>query len=557
MTTRPNTLIPPPEPFTTVNPTPATGGNGVWAETVDAWLSTVPGWAWLALAGSLFVLLMITRHRLDKAQRLTPRKAGAKLGGLFGAAVTFAALLWAGVLAGSAKNLAGWGSDTLGWNQGWEYLVPVTLDGVAIAFAVLTFAAVRANKPANRAFRVVAAATAVSALIGFSHEYDGSIKSTFAALYLAFLALGAMAILHELLDLFRSHTSTRVARVSPVFGLRWITYLPNTVCAWLAWQNHPPRPLPPNPSAEQVAWFGSVRHAVAHLDTVRRAKRVARYRVDRIAGGQPAAGWARILPWLRARELSAALAARREHSAAELDRQRQEVDRQIAAADARATEAHTAADLARQQAAADIAAATQTAVVHAARVAELDAALTAAREEIGRLRGEQHTARSEADRAAADAAHARQQLADAQAAHRDEMTAAVERLTRERDSAVGRLLTPPAHSDRAARSTHGQTAPRPSNTAPRAAGGQDRSPTSPPWNEQQQEAFRLRDGDPKAWTWPALAAHFGVGVNTVRRWFDNRKKHQVETVTPAVPTTPIPEPKQPATAGLNGIHVNH
>ncbi|MDG4792040.1 DUF2637 domain-containing protein [Micromonospora sp. WMMD1102] len=290
---------------------------GMWGQFAG-WLDSIPALVWLALAAVLFVALLVMRYRLNKARNAnpTPNKDGSNpLGGLFYASVAVSVILWAGVLIGSAKNLIGWGRDTLNWTGGWEYLVPATLDGVAIAFAVLMFAAVRGGRSANRAARVVWVATAVSATIGFSHEYDRTIASTFAAMYLAFLALGAMAILHELLDLFRSHTEKKTARISPVFGLRWVTYLPNTLCAWLAWQNHPPRPLPATPTDDQIVWYGSVRHAVAHLEMVRRAKRIARFKVNVQTGTLPAPWWSVVAPWARVQQLDNVLSARDEEMA--------------------------------------------------------------------------------------------------------------------------------------------------------------------------------------------------------------------------------------------------
>ncbi|NIL62678.1 DUF2637 domain-containing protein [Salinispora arenicola] len=290
--------------------TPATRG---WLDHVNTWLAdTVPPWVWLTTAGTLFAALLFLRWRLSKAHRATPPKTGnpaKKLGSLFHVAVGFAMLLWAGVLIGSGKNLIGWARDTLGWRNGWDWLVPFTLDGVAIAFAILMFAAVRAGRSASRAYRVVWTATIASAAIGFSHEYDGTTKTMFAAVYLGLLALGAMAILHELLDLFRSHTEKKAVRINPVFGLRWFTYTPNTVCAWLAWQNHPPRPLPAKPTDEQVVWYGSVRHAVTHLETVRRAKRIIRRTADLNRGRDTVHRWLLWIPPLR--ELATTLSAER------------------------------------------------------------------------------------------------------------------------------------------------------------------------------------------------------------------------------------------------------
>ncbi|TDC26884.1 hypothetical protein E1211_29755 [Micromonospora sp. 15K316] len=391
-------------------------------DTVGAALNQVPGWAWLALATALFAGLVVMRRLLDKAHRApAPKKTGEepktgnepkKLGKLFVAAVVFAGLLWTGVLVGSGRNLIGWGRDTLGWRNGWDWLVPATLDGVAIAFAVLMFVAVQVGRPTGRAYRVVWGATITSAAIGFSHEYDGTGASLAAAVYLGLLAVGAMAILHELLDLFRAHTAKKVARVNPVFGLRWFTYTPNTLCAWLAWQNHPPRPLRADASDEDVAWYGSVGHAVRHLGTVRRAKRIAAYRVDRYAGALPPVGWARVLLWLRVRQLGAALVHLRETSAAELDA-RDAAHAAELTGERQAAEAALAAE--RERHAVEVEAVRRE--LSAAR-AELDAALAqldTTRRELATTIGLFETASAELDEAVAGRRAAEQRAVEVEA----------------------------------------------------------------------------------------------------------------------------------------------
>lgn len=480
-------------------PAPATRTADAW-HLVAGWLDTVPGWAWLTLAALLFAGLLVLRIRLGKAYRTNPPKTGDNLGGLFVAAVVLAGGLWACILAASGKNLLGFARDTIHWTGGAEWLIIAGLDGTAVAFAMLMFAAVQAGRPANRAYRIVWSSTLMSMVIGFVHGY-GEAGSMAAAALLGYFALASMGVLHELLDLFRSTTTKRAPRLRPPFGLRWVTYFPNTVCAALAWENHPPRPLPPNATDEQVVWYGSVRHAVAHLNVVRRAKRIARYEVDRYAGQAPAAGWARVVPWLRVRELTAALADVREKAVAEL---------------ARVT-AQAAAD--RHQA--------------AATIADLRRELTAV---------------------TADATDVRRRLADEQAARQVD----ADRLARERQEAVSRVL---ANAQAAGRQASGRTARQAAGDRPqtdRQAAGRPGEPSSPPWSDRQVEAFKLRDADPKTWSWPALAAHFDVAQSTVRSWFDHRRKHQAaSTATPAVPTVQIASPTPPVVSGVNGTAHTH
>lgn len=572
---------PEPEPFITRSPA-APAGHG-WADTAAGWLNTIPGWVWLAAVTALFLGLLVMRSRLDRAYRVNPPKTGDNLGGLFTAAVLVAAVLWAGILAVSGKNLTGFARDTLDFTGGWEYSILAGLDGIAVAFAVVMFAAVRAGRSANRAYRIVWSATLMSAVIGAWHGYDGNTGSIAAAALLGYFALAAMAVLHELLDLFRSTTEKKAPRVRPAFGLRWVTYFPNTLCAALAWENHPPRPLAANATPDQVLWYGSVRHAVAHLDVVRRAKRVHRYAP---AGADPAAGWARVLPWLRVRQLDAALLALRvesvtelagvraqaaddlariqseldatrrqltemtalfETASTELDQAKQDQrvsDVRANACEQQAANARAALEEERRYTAGQAAAAKEAVAAGKERIGQLDVALGVAREEIGRLRADLAAMSATAERAAADAADARDLLAAREAAHRDELTATVDRLTRQREQVSSLPAAAPAR-------------PRPARPAAEqgARGGQPAAaPSSPPWNEQQTEAFELRDSNPQVWTWPALADRYGVATSTVRRWFDNRRKHQE---APVVPATPIPDPKPPAIAGANGTTLHH
>ncbi|MEV1013811.1 DUF2637 domain-containing protein [Micromonospora sp. NPDC049801] len=474
------TFIPDPgeSVYTTVPSTPAPETSG-WVDGVNLWLgNTFPAWVWplmwLTTAGLLFASLLVVLGRLRKAHRANPPGTGAstkKLGALFGVAVGFAMLLWAGVLIGSGKNLIGWARDTLEWRDGWDWLVPATLDGVAIAFAILMFAAVRAGRPANRAYRVVWTATIASAAIGFSHEYDGTTKTMLAAIYLGLLALGAMAILHELLDLFRSHTEKKAARVSPVFGLRWVTYTPNTVCAWLAWQNHPPRPLSAHPTDEQIVWYGSVRHAVAHLETVRRAKRIAQFRIDEQTRTTGAPVWLVKVPAVRKltatvtvqqaemAEMSARLdkvaadftaeKARAEAAVQRAEEQARNAARALAekaTAEGKATDALRQAEKARTDAAATVhrtesiadrrVTAAQAELAHtAARLDRMEQQWIAAKQEAAVLAGklteahtETHTARLTADRAEKTAAALRSALTEQSEKHTAELAETTSRL---------------------------------------------------------------------------------------------------------------------------------
>jgi hypothetical protein len=176
-----------------------------------------------------------------------------------------AVLFWAMVLAGSFRGLVAFGRNTLRWEDGWEYLVPGSLDGVSVTFALLAFRAVRKQKAPDRCYRVVWAAAIAAATVNFNYEYAASGHNLVAGAYLALLSLFGMFMFHEFLHQFEEGTGY-ITRGKPAFGLRWITWPTNTFCAAVAWHNHPP--------ARGTA--PSVRNAVANLERVRELKNAAR-----------------------------------------------------------------------------------------------------------------------------------------------------------------------------------------------------------------------------------------------------------------------------------------
>jgi hypothetical protein len=196
---------------------------------------------------------------------LVARSSRAKDTTLTVAAMVPAVLFWAMVLAGSFRGLVAFGRTTLRWEDGWEYLVPGSLDGVSVTFALLAFRAVRKQKAPDRCYRVVWAAAIAAATVNFNYEYAASGQNLVAGAYLALLSLFGMFMFHEFLHQFEEGTGY-IKRGKPAFGLRWITWPTNTLCAAVAWQNHPP--------ARGTA--PTVRNAVANLERVRELKYAAR-----------------------------------------------------------------------------------------------------------------------------------------------------------------------------------------------------------------------------------------------------------------------------------------
>lgn len=281
-------------------PTKASDGGTVThiLESVEHALAQVPTLVWI---GAILTLGAATVITLPVARRRA-REAGARVAGhtatqpgdraLFAAAMVPAALFLGAVLAGSFRGLTAFGRDELRWTDGWEYLVPGTLDGVALSFGFLAFRAIRKKQSPDRANRLVWAAAIASAVINYAHEARLTDGSWLAGAYLALMSVFGMLIFHEFLAQFEEGAEA-VHRKTPKFGLRWITWPTNTAAAWLAWHNHP---APEGTHATIAA-------AVSHLEQVRAAKRV------RYVANPGAPWWTPILPWARVRQLDAITAA--------------------------------------------------------------------------------------------------------------------------------------------------------------------------------------------------------------------------------------------------------
>lgn len=241
-------------------------------ETIVETAGRVPSGLWVLIAVTAVVVTWRAagrrmRHagrRTANPQLVAAGTSRAKDTALTVAAMIPAVLFWGMVLAGSFRGLVAFGRETLRWRDGWEYLVPGSLDGVSVTFALLAFRAVRKQKAPDRSYRVVWGAAIASALVNFNYEYTASGHNLVAGGYLALLSLFGMIMFHEFLNQFEEGTGY-IRREKPRFGLRWITWPTNTFCAAVAWHNHPP--------ARGTA--PTVRNAVANLERVREAKRAA------------------------------------------------------------------------------------------------------------------------------------------------------------------------------------------------------------------------------------------------------------------------------------------
>jgi len=292
--------------------TPVDGGwvDRAWAWTLQ-WIDSVPGWSWaLALAILTVVTVLLIPFLQNQSFKAGQRAAGkkgptaddVKDRRLLIAALVPASLFWIAVLVGSGRGLTGFGREDLHWTGGWELLVPFTLDGVAIAFALLAFRALRKGLNPDRSVRIAGIAMLASALINFVHEANAAQGSELGALYLAILSAMAMLIFDELLAQFEEGTEN-IKRKNPKFGLRWITWPTNTACAWVAWRNYPP--------ADDLK--ASIGNAVVHLAKVRRDKAA-----DRALRVDSPAWWMRFAPWVHVGALRVALETERTAAATSL-----------------------------------------------------------------------------------------------------------------------------------------------------------------------------------------------------------------------------------------------
>jgi hypothetical protein len=239
--------------------------------SIAGWIAAVPPGVWI---GAVIANLALTATTWSTARKRM-RRAGERLAdpdlvetgqqsrdtALTLASMVPAGLFWLMVLGGSLHGLVAFGRTTLGWHGGWEYLVPGTLDGVSVTFAMLAFRAVKRGKAPDRCYRVVWGAALASATINFAYEY-GKSGNVLAGGYVAMLSLFGMLMFDEFLNQFEQGVDT-VRRQNPKFGVRWLTWPTNTQLAAVAWRNHPP----PEGTA------GTVANAVANLECVRAAKR--------------------------------------------------------------------------------------------------------------------------------------------------------------------------------------------------------------------------------------------------------------------------------------------
>lgn len=156
---------------------------------------------------------------------------------LFLSALIPSILIWLAVMAVSFIGLTGFARDMMRWDDISNMLVPLSLDGISVAFGAWAFVAVKRGRHPGRAKNIVMAAAAVSALLNFVHGQQ--VYSVWAGGYLAFLSVAGMAMFHELLEQFMAQADhlevDNRMRQLPGFGMRWVLAFWSSFAAWRAW----------------------------------------------------------------------------------------------------------------------------------------------------------------------------------------------------------------------------------------------------------------------------------------------------------------------------------
>jgi Protein of unknown function (DUF2637) len=212
--------------------------------------TVVPTWVMVivvaVLTASLFAGVPLARaagrrhgRRLAHPELFTTRSDKAKDTALFLAALVPSILVWLAVMGVSFIGLTGFAADVMKWHHWTNMLVPLSLDGISVSFGAWAFVAVKRGRHPGRAYKIVAGAATMSAVLNFVHGQG--VWSVWAGAYLAFLSFAGMAMFHELLDQFMAAYDDEVALKTryPRFGQRWIYAPISTFAARRTWIVYP------------------------------------------------------------------------------------------------------------------------------------------------------------------------------------------------------------------------------------------------------------------------------------------------------------------------------
>lgn len=171
------------------------------------------------------------KHR-QASDRQPARQAGSRIA-MAATAIGITAVV-AAPAAISARSLAGWGRDQLGLTDGWEWLVPVPLDGAALACVGLALHATQRGEAPGFARILVWVLASCSAGANYRH---GATVSPDAAIFFAAMPLLAALLLDLALRRVR-HTALGGlgALERPLARYRMARWLVAPQETWSAWR---------------------------------------------------------------------------------------------------------------------------------------------------------------------------------------------------------------------------------------------------------------------------------------------------------------------------------
>lgn len=213
----------------------------------------------------------IAAERLRHPEDYASWRERAKDRALFLSALLPTILVWLSVMGVSFRGLTGFATDYMGWNDWTNIFVPLSLDGISVAFGAHAFRAVKRGRYPGRARRIVFAAAATSAVLNYVHATEA--WSVWAGIYLAFMSIVGMLMFHEMLDQFSDAEADeqQLRSRTPRFGKRWLLAPVNTFLVWRMWIYDPPADGRP----------ATVRNALDHYAQVQdRRRRRARELAD-------------------------------------------------------------------------------------------------------------------------------------------------------------------------------------------------------------------------------------------------------------------------------------
>ena len=146
--------------------------------------------------------------------------------------VCFAVVMLAPV-ALSFHSLAGWAKDSLGLTNGWQFLVPIALDSMAITYAGLAFYAAYKGEAGGFSRMMVWLIVGASAAANWRH---GAETSTDSAVFHDLMPVLAAVLLEVVLSMVKRRVMSDAGRLmAPLPKFRAVQWLISPVTTWRAW----------------------------------------------------------------------------------------------------------------------------------------------------------------------------------------------------------------------------------------------------------------------------------------------------------------------------------